>query len=125
MTKNKVFINEYDIVEIIVHGDQTIASVDAMATQAENLVKKQCQQGKPALILDNLMLIGNVPAEARKQVVARAKSIDYDKLAFVGNEKIIRLGANLILRAIGKGNKVKYFDSYGDAVIWLTAEQTK
>jgi hypothetical protein len=71
------------------------------------------------------MLIGKVPPAARKKVVERAKNIDYDKLAFVGNATILRLGANLILRAIGRGDKVKYFDDYGTAVVWLSGEKVE
>ena len=118
--KKKVFINEYGLIEIIVAGDQTVESVRKMSDQSFNLVKKQREAGKPALILDNLMLIGKVPHDARKIVVETGKNLDYDKLAFVGNDTIIRLGANLILHAIGKGSKVKYFDDYGEAVSWLT-----
>ncbi len=124
MSKNKVFINEYDVVEIIVDGDQTVKSVSKMADDAEKLIKQQRAAGKPAFVLDNLMLIGTVPPEARKKVVERVKAIDSDKFAFVGSDRIIRLGANLLLRAIGKGNKVKYFDNYGEAITWLTADQT-
>ena len=122
-SKNKVFINEYGTIEIIVHGDQTTESVTQMSDEADKLVNKLRKSGKPALILDNLMLIGKVPPEARKIVVERAKKIASDKIAFVGSDTIIRLGANLILQAIGKGSKVKYFDNYGEAINWLTEEK--
>lgn len=120
--KNKVFLNDYGIVEIIVYGDQTPGSVTKLADDAEALIAKQRKNNKPALILDNLILLGKATPEARKVVVERGKSIDYDRLAFLGNDTLLRLASNLILTAIGKGNKVKYFDDYGLAVGWLTDE---
>jgi hypothetical protein len=119
MTNNKVFFNQNDIIEIIVDGDQTVESVMAMADEAEELLAQRKDQGKPTLVLDNLLRIGNVPPEARKKVVERAKTLEYDKLAFVGKGRVLRFGSNLILQAIGKGDKLKYFDDYDAAIAWL------
>jgi UDP-N-acetylmuramyl pentapeptide synthase len=119
MTKNRVFFNEHNIIEIIVNGDQTVNSVMAMADEAEDLLLQCEEKDEPALVLDNLLHIGNVPPEARRKVVERAKSLDYDKLAFVGNGRVLRFGSNLILQAIGKGDKLKYFENYDAAIAWL------
>jgi hypothetical protein len=63
--------------------------------------------------------MGAVPAEARKLVVELVKSNDYDKLAMLGNNAILRFGANLILQATGKGAQVKYFEDREACVAWL------
>ena len=67
--KNRVFITDNDLVEIIVNGDQTFASVQVMGDEALRLSLKQRKAGKRALILDNLLQMGAVPPEARKLVV--------------------------------------------------------
>lgn len=118
---NRVFINEHELVEIIVDGDQTVASVEAMADKALQFGRKQRKAGKRALILDNLLLMGAVPPEARRRVVELAKSMDYDKLAMVGKGTVLRLGTNLMLQATGKGSRVRYFEDYDRAVAWLQA----
>jgi hypothetical protein len=116
---NKVFINSDEIIEIMVVGDQTVASVQAMGDQTFALAKQQQTAGKPVRIIDNLLQMGAVPAEARKLVVELVKSNDYDKLAMLGNNAILRFGANLILQATGKGAQVKYFEDREACVAWL------
>jgi hypothetical protein len=122
MTNNRVFINEHDLIEIVVDGDQTVKSVQAMADKALQLASEQRKVGKRPLILDNLLHMGTVPPEARKRVVELAKSMEYDKLAMVGKGTVLRLGTNLMLQATGKGSRVKYFENYDKAVLWLKFE---
>jgi hypothetical protein len=62
-----------------------------------------------------------VPAEARKRVLELVKSNDFDKLAMLGSDPVLRLGANLILQATGKGARVKYFDNRDKCLAWLQA----
>ena len=119
---NKVFVNNHGLIEIVVDGDQTVTSVSLMADKAQQLVVRHREDGKPALILDNLLQIGAVSPDARKIVVERANKIEYDKLAMVGNGTALRLGANLLLQAIRKSKKVKYFEEYDQAVEWLKSD---
>lgn len=116
---NRVFINTQGLIEIIVDGDQTVESVQKMADKAKKLGIKVTQSGMPLLILDNLLFIGHVPPEARRQVVEQVKTLKYDRLAMVGKGTALRLGANLLLRATGRGNNVRYFDNYEKASEWL------
>jgi hypothetical protein len=118
--KNKVLVNTEGIIEIHVVGDQTRSSVQAMGDEAKKLATKLRAEHKPALVLDNLLAIGAVPAEARRLVVALVKSSDYDKLAMLGSGALIKLGANLILQATGRGGQVRYFDKETEALSWLT-----
>ena len=122
MANNEVYLNAHGIVEFVVRGDQTPASINRMADDADILMQQQRTAGKPAVMLDNLIEMGKVSYAGRRAVVQRAKDIDYDKLAFVINDAVIRLAAGLIVRAIGKGDKVRYFASYDDAIKWLTSK---
>jgi UDP-N-acetylmuramyl pentapeptide synthase len=120
--QNKVFINDQNIVEIQVVGDQTVQSVQAMGDQAITLATQLQTAGKPRLMLDNLLQMGAVPAEARKRVMELVKSNEFDKLAMLGSDPVLRLGANLILQATGKGARVKYFDNRDKCLAWLLAD---
>jgi len=122
MQRNQVFINNKDIIEILVVGDQTVASVKIMGEQAIALAREQTASGKRALILDNLLHMGTVPTDARKLVLDLVKSGDYEKLAMLGNDTVLRLGANLILQATGRGNKVRYFENRDACEAWLLGD---
>jgi hypothetical protein len=121
---NKVFINDHDIIEIIVDGDQTVTSVNTMADTASSLIQQYSEGPNKALILDNLMNMGTVPPEARRVVVEQVRHMDFKKFAFVGRGTALRLAANLLLQAIGKGSRIKYFDDYNDAIAWLTKKNS-
>jgi hypothetical protein len=118
--KNKVFINELDVIEAIVNGDQTPESINKMFDMADMLCEELRAAGKPVVTLDSLLLMGNVSVEGRKVVVERLKSMPYDRFAFLSKDRVVRLGANLILQATGQGGKVKFFDDYDQAINWLT-----
>ncbi len=119
MSKNKVFMNNSDIIEIHVVGNQTPASVRMMGEQTAAFAEALRAAGKPVLILDDLRQMGTVPAEGRKIVVDFARDHDYDKFAMLGSDPILKFGANLLLQAIGKKDRVKYFDNPEQCLAWL------
>ncbi len=119
MSTNNVFLASDDIVEIHVIGDQTHASVESMGEIAFGICTELRSTGKRALILDNLLDIGEVPPEARQLVVKLCSSDQFDRFAMVGSGALIRFGANLMLHATGRGSRVKYFDNLEKARQWL------
>ncbi len=117
---NRVFLNADNVIEIEVVGDQDVASIEHMARQADAYLTELKALGKPCLVLDNLLQMGNVDAEGRKKVVELAKQLDYDRLALLGKEGgVMRFGTNLMLRATGKGYKLRFFDDRTQAMNWL------
>jgi hypothetical protein len=116
-----VILNDQGIIEVTVAGDQTPQSVAEMGKQIDVLLSQQKAAGKARLILDDLLQIGTVPPDARAVVVNLGKSLDYDKLAMVGANGVVRLGSNLMFRAIGKGSKLRFFGERQKATEWLQA----
>jgi hypothetical protein len=119
MADNRVFLNQDGIIEIMVVGAQNATSIETMGREADALVTQMKAVGKPCLILDNLLQIGPVDAQGRKLVVDLAKRIDYDRAAMLGKGGVMRLGANLMLRAVGQAYRVRYFDDRDQAIKWL------
>lgn len=118
---NKVFLNDDGIIEVHAIGVQTEASVRSLAEDVERLGESCRLDGKPVLVLDNIQQMGDISEAGRKVVVEFGKSSIYDKLAMVGAGAFLRLGANLLIGAIGKGSKVRYFENKATAVSWLLA----
>lgn len=115
---NSVILNN-DIIEVVVEGNQTGASVQEMGDKIEALIKQQNAAGKPALVLDDVTKMTGADADARKLVVEFSKSLPYTKLAMVGMGGLVRLGANLLLQTAGRGAVARYFDNHKDALAWL------
>lgn len=120
--KNHVYINDDDIVELVVVGNQTVESVQKMGEEAARLARKQWASGKPALFLDNLFHVGNVPPRALRRVTQLGKTLQYDKLAMVSDKRVIIAMSNMVLRAIGKLGDVRFFKSRAEAIEWLKRE---
>lgn len=118
---NSVILKD-DIIEVVVEGAQTGATVDEMGKQIAALIKQLLAVGKPALVLDDVTKMTSADTGARKLVVDYSKSLPYTKLAMVGKGGLVRLGANLILQTTGRGEVARYFDKYDEAVAWLRAK---
>lgn len=116
--ENKVFMHG-KIVVIQVVGDQTEESVQTMGKEAEKIIDQLRQEKKQVLLLDDIRKVGKVTSRGGSAVVSLGKKLKYDKLAFLGNPGILRLGANLMFQAIGKGGRLSYFEDEVKAIKWL------
>jgi len=120
MPKNKVFLNDDDIVEIHVVGDQTQASVLAMGKLAEDLLKELAQKKQPALILDDITQMGKTDTPARQAVQKLSGLLPFQKTAMLGDGgPVMRYGTQILLSAIGMGDRIKYFEDRDEAIRWL------
>lgn len=119
---NHVFLADDDVIQIIVVGDQTSESVQAMGREIIALVAQLRAGKKRVYIIDNLKRMGNSTADARREVSRLARELDFDKGAVVGDASPwMRYGTNLMLRAIGRPN-LKYFASLDGAYAWFGLE---
>lgn len=117
--ENEVFINKHGMIEIKVRGDQTVEAVQAMGDEAMRLASQLRRAKKRVLILDNLLEMGDVPIQATTRVMELVRSSHYERLAMLGSGQLIKIGANLIFHAAGRGSRVRYFDSRTEAIHWL------
>ncbi|HEX7963283.1 MAG TPA: hypothetical protein VF466_01695 [Candidatus Saccharimonadales bacterium] len=117
--QNKVYLDQDGIIVIDTHGDQDEESVEQMGHDVENLITEQRKLGRPALIIDNLMDLGNVGPDARKLVVQLAGRLDYDRAVMIGKGGLMRFGTNLMLRATGKSYKIRFMENETEARKWL------
>jgi hypothetical protein len=117
---NTIFISDAGFIEVKVDGDQTAESVQAMGEDVQKLLAKLKLQKKPRLILDDLTTLGRTNIPARQMVADLAKTLEFDRVAMFGDgSTLMRVGTNLMLRAIGKGDTIRYFDERKAAEQWL------
>lgn len=119
---NNVRLNTDDIIEITVVGNQNFATVSSMAIQAKRMLEELGKAGKPQLLLDDITKVGTTDIAARKAVAEYAKTLPYKKVAMLGDgTTVMRVATNLLLRAVGQGRRVKYFEDRQKAIEWLLA----
>jgi UDP-N-acetylmuramyl pentapeptide synthase len=116
---NRVYINHDRLIEIEVVGDQTPAAIRLMGEEIRRLTTRLRAQNQPVLVLDNLKRLGVTTPECRREVAQLVRTLDYDRVAMLGNANIMmRHGTNLMLRAIGQP-RARFFASRAAAYIWL------
>ncbi|HSE60876.1 MAG TPA: STAS/SEC14 domain-containing protein [Candidatus Saccharimonadales bacterium] len=117
---NTVYLHNDGYIYVSVVGDQTAESVKAMGDEVKLLLEKQEAQHKPRLIFDDITKIGHTDIPARRMVADLAKTMVFDRVAMIGDgTTLMRVGTNLMLKAIGRSN-VRYFDDPKRAAAWLT-----
>jgi UDP-N-acetylmuramyl pentapeptide synthase len=117
---NNVSLHDDGFIEISVVGNQTEMSVRAMGAQTAHLLQTLADRGRPLLVLDDITHLGRTNIGARQTVAKLAKTLHFDRLAMLGDgSTMMRVGTNLMLSAIGKGNKIRYFDNRDEAIAWL------
>lgn len=120
MSQNQVFINDSNVIEIHVVGDQTASSVEAMGKQAEALLAELADKQLPGLILDDITQMGRTDTPARQTVSHLARSLPFARTAMIGDGGVtMKYGTQLLLQAIGMGSKIKYFEDREAALRWL------
>lgn len=119
MDKNNVFLNDDNIIEITVVGDQDEQSITAMGNEIKRLIGILQAQNQPVRILDDVLQIKTVTREGRNLVVELGKTLPYDRLVILGRPGIMRFGTNLMLRAMNKSDKMRFFDQRSQAEAWL------
>lgn len=122
MQQNRVFLNDQNFIEIQVVGAQTEDTIRAMGSEVERLMAALVSQNQPVRLLDDLTRLTQADGPARSLLVELGKQFNYDKFAMFGGNKLIRLGSNLLFRAIGKGKELHYFSTRSEAVDWLLQE---
>lgn len=125
MQDDMVHLREDGIIQVDSSGDKTVFIIRNMGEAISELARIQRENGKPVLVLDDLRSMGSVPPEGRRLVVELAKTLDYDRVAMLGNNAVLRLGVNLMFQASGRADKIKYFDSPEKAIAWLLAFEPK
>jgi hypothetical protein len=118
-TVNKVYIDSDGLLQIWVIGDQTAESVCEMGEKLALYARQLRDKHKPVLVIDNLIKMGNTTSEARREVARIARILDLDRGAMVGGGALpMRLGTNLMLKAIGRPN-MRYFSNMESAKRWV------
>lgn len=116
---NLVNLGEDGIIYDIMEGDQPAEAVSENNAQVASFVNKLKAEGKPALVLVDLSKVGKQDTASRVAAKEFITEIEFDRLAAFGANMLIKQLVNLVIFASGQGQRVRYFDSKDEALVWL------
>lgn len=117
---NKVFLNKDGIVEQTCEGDQTLASIQDLIKDTDEITAKLQEQKKKVLILTDLFRVRNADYGSKKASLAGLTKHHYDRVAIVGASPFMKLLSGSIIEAAGAAERVKNFDTRETALSWLS-----
>jgi hypothetical protein len=118
MGKFKVWVGDDGIIRGKIIGEHTGEDARRIIVEIDDFLDKD--KGKKCILID-MIETGRPTAECRKIHATNIKNehSKFNKTAFFGAKVINRVMANFIIKASGKGKKVRYFDTEKEALKWL------
>ena len=118
MGEFKVWVGDDGIIRGKIIGDHTGQDARKIIKLIDHYLAKDRSKG---YVLIDMRETGRPTAESRKIHASNIKNghSKFNKTAFFGAKVINRVMANFIIKASGKGKKVKYFDTENEALKWL------
>ena len=111
------------IIELVQTGYQTTKSIMEHSNEISDLVKKRRAENKPALLLVDISGITGHESTVR-DIAHNNLTNDFDSMAIVTAENITaRLIGNWLVKLVGQGERVRFFESHDEALTWLAEER--
>lgn len=116
---NKVYLGRDGIIHIEYAGEQTVETVNEDKKQLEKLIGELHKQDKKAYVLGDLQGLTGQDSRSRKEAFDAFNSLSYDKMALFGMNLLIKYVASFVIKATGRGSKIRLFNFGKEAVEWL------
>ncbi len=116
---NQVFLGDDGFIHNLHVGDQTGKTVSTMVKQLAVLTEQLRANERPVLALIDLTKLGKHDAAARQAAADGIKNLSYDRAAAFSDDQLTRYVVNLVVRAAGRGDRFRYFDTEAEAVAFL------
>jgi hypothetical protein len=121
--KNSCALHPDGYIEVKVVGDQNYLSFDELKRDVNDLVGQLHYGGKPVLGLIDLSSMTGFNTGSNRAALEILESVPYDKVAMFGANAAISAVTNLLILALGKGDRTKLFKDRNEALAWLTSTQ--
>lgn len=107
------------VVELVQTGFQTLAASTQFVKPIDDIVAQRRKDGKPALILTDISGVTGHEAKVRDSAHQLLQS-DFDGMAVVTDNNVTaRLIGNWLVRLVGVGQRVQFFEHRDEALAWL------
>lgn len=118
-TYGTVTLESPGYVVVALEGDQTYQSIDSLFQIALKYAEQLKGEHRPLLGLVDLSHQTGFNTGSNKAALEALSKIDYDRAALVGDNALFSELAQLIIGALGKNDRTKFFKTREEAVPWL------
>lgn len=102
-------------------GEQNYETITKISQQGTILAEKLISIGKPILVLVDISNQKSLPSRVHQATVDSINNNPFERIALFGADKYLRVAVNMLITAIGQGNRIKLFGTPGEAEAWLTS----
>jgi len=114
----QIYLDKKSIVHINFGGHLTYAKVKQILQKVEGFAERL---DKPVLILCDMAGLKSDSVGSRVATAEAARSLAWQKAAFVGSSTFLRITISWIIKGAGVGSRARCFDSVKEAEEWLTS----
>lgn len=115
---NTVFINNDNIIEIILQGELSEASLTVEVEKAYKYADELRSKNLPVLIITDITGVTKITEDARKYLLSNKIEMKPSKNALVGKEGVIKNLFNF-LNLVRRDNTIKFCSTRQEAEKWL------
>jgi hypothetical protein len=118
-TNNKVTLSPNGYIEVKVVGDQNYLSFDGLKKDVNNLAEQLHFDGRSVIGLVDLTEMTSFNTGSNRAALEILEDTPYKKVAMFGANAAINNVTNLLIKALGKGDRTKLFKDRAAALTWL------
>lgn len=116
---NRAFVNDQNIIEVILDGDQTAETIAESVHLAKGCADILRRQGRPIDMLFDFGTVGKTSIAARKRSVVAMGEIPYHKMAGINASPLVAFITNTVAAVTGNSNRSRHFKDRASALRWL------
>jgi hypothetical protein len=117
--ENRSFVGTNGVIYCFLVGDQNSLTLHKVAQVIDEIITRFRHSGKKVLILVNLNQLGKAPISARRRAADMIRNCDFDNLALVGNNILLKTMVDFVIKASGQNYKIRSFTNDDRAKEWL------
>jgi len=121
---NRIFYNPEGYIEVIIEGDQSYMSFLNLKADAATMLEDLQKQGKKRLGLIDVSKQGAFTVDSNKAAMEILETLNYERLAIFGTNKILEEITKAIIMAMGKTGNTKIFADRQIALAWLLSDNS-
>ncbi|MBN2380571.1 STAS/SEC14 domain-containing protein [candidate division WOR-3 bacterium] len=114
------FDEDHDVVRVKLSGSFTMQELSEIISILNELLEDKKHRCILVDVSDSARILSS--KEERKAMAEMAKGLDWEKVAVLGADPILRISSKIILAVMGKGKEAQFFKTDEETLHWLKGD---